>query len=252
MGQITCRDTPCSRIRDKPHDANCIWLTLLLCRLGNLKSKWGPPQQYLWGMGYPLLKCSSMSPANSAGCLLPNITASRFEISTLWPVHPGLSLVITLLPALLHLFPSWPLAYGKGLGSSYPSSQPYLRSRLGGTGCPCAVWLHDITPVSPCEDLSTHCHSGDTSHRDWCTSSLSVGVRQSAQIYRVPINQPQKAVTAGTSGELRFCSFLFPEPLGEPRPHHLCSHWRNKFLLLFPVLSFLFVLNKILHSSASP
>lgn len=189
-------DTPCSRIRGKPCNAVCVWLTVLHCCLGNLKSRWKPPQQYLWVMEYPLLKYSTLSPDKSAGCPPPATTTSRFKISTcLWLVRPGLSLMMYRLPAHLHPSLSWLLACGKWLVSSYPLSQPHLRSRISGTGSPHTVWFHDVMLISPYKVLSTQCHSGDTSHRGGCTPSFSVGLRRSAQTCKIPINQPQKAVT---------------------------------------------------------
>ena len=187
-------------------------------------------------MGHPLLKRPTLSPANSTGCPPPATTASRSETSTrLWLVHPGLSLEIAPSPALLHLSPSRLSACGKGLGSSYPSSQPRLRSRLGGTGSPCAVWFHYITLVSPCEVLSTH-------HRGWCTSSLCA-----------TISQPQKAVTVslklGRAAVLfvHFCSLSL-----WVTPGHIISAATEETNFFFFSLCSLFVLNKILRSSASP
>lgn len=148
-------------------------------------------------MEYPLLKYSTLSPDKSAGWPPPATTTSRFKISTcLWLVRPGLSLMMAQLPAHLHLSLSWLLACGKWLVSSYPLSQPHLRSRISGTGSPHTVWFHDVTLISPYKVLSTQCHSGDTSHRGGCTPSFSVGLRRSAQTCKIPINQPQKAVTA--------------------------------------------------------
>lgn len=175
-------------MRDKPCDAGCIRLTLLHCCLGNPKSRWGPPQQYLWGMGYPLPKCFTPSPANSAACPPPAAATSRFESSTrLWLVHLELSLAIALLPALLRLSPSRLSACGKGLGSSYSSSQPHLRSRLG-----CMILLRSLRVRSSAPTATVVIPAT----RGWCTSSLSVDVRQSAQTCRIPISQTQKAVTA--------------------------------------------------------
>lgn len=161
-------------------------------------------------------------------CWLPATATRRSETCNhLWLVHQELS--------LLWLYTSWISAYNRGTvlwlrqtGIILTIISAPLKEQAGRDRPPCAISFHYIYG-----DLSLWETPCETQHRDVVLMFSTYGSQ-------LEIEMSCSFVQA----------FLFSELLGEPRPHHLCSHWRHRFF--FSILCYLFVLKIILCSFGCP